>query len=86
MQQIVRLLEPLQNGQVAGTLTKWTINNEIYEQAFLLLDSNCTDRPVFLKAKRVIVNGHIIYSRVYVKMSKKCQMFVYSGHALGYTS
>ena len=60
------------NCQVAGALTKWTVNNEIYEQASLLLDLNCTDRPVFLKAKRVIVNGHIIYLRVYERIKKHC--------------
>ena len=68
----LRNVKSAANCQVAGALTKWTVNNEIYEQASLQLDSNYTDRPVFLKAKRVIVNGHVIYSRIYERMKKHC--------------
>ena len=51
------------NCQIAGALKKWSVNNEIYEKASLVLDSNNFNVPVFLEAKRVILNGHVIYSR-----------------------
>ena len=31
------------------------------------------------------INAHALIGQSAVKMSKKCQMFVYSGHALSYT-
>lgn len=60
------------NCQIAGALKKWTVNNEIYEKASLLLESNNFNGPVFLEAKRVILNGYVIYSRIYKKMKKHC--------------
>jgi len=60
------------NCQVAGALRKWTVDNEIYNQTCSLLGPNCVNRPVFLQAKRIIVNGHVIYSRLYERMKKHC--------------
>ena len=60
------------NCQVAGALRKWTVDNEIYDQTCSLLGANCVNRPVFLQGKRIIVNGHVIYSRLYEQMKKHC--------------
>lgn len=60
------------NCQIAGALQKWQVKNDIYEQASTLLDLLCITRPDFQEAKRVIVNGHVIYSRMYEKMKKHC--------------
>ena len=68
----VRNVKNAANCQVARALKKWTVNNDIYERASILLESNNTSRPVFLEAKRVIVNGHVIYSRIYERMKKHC--------------
>lgn len=68
----LRNVKSAANCHVAGALTKWTVNNEIYEQASLQLDSNYIDRPVFLNTKRMIVNGHVIYSWIYERMKKHC--------------
>ncbi len=68
------------NCHVAGALKKWKFNDEIYEQASLLLNSSCTNRPVFLEAKRVIVNGHVIFSRLYERMKKHCGFAVLVEH------
>ena len=65
------------NCQIAGALKKWTVNNEIYEKASLLLDSNNFNGPVFLEAKRVIVNGHVIYSRIYEKIKNTVDALFY---------
>lgn len=56
------------NCRVARALKKWAVNNDIYEQASILLDLNYTGRPVFWEAKHVIVNGHVIYSQIYERM------------------
>ena len=68
------------NCQIAGALRKWPVRNDIYEQAFLLLDLLCITRPDFQEAKRVIINGHIIYSRMYEKMKKHCGYAVLIEH------
>ena len=60
------------NCQIAGALRRWTTNDAIYKQACVLLNSSRIDIPIFQVAKRVIVNGHIIYSRMYEKMKKHC--------------
>ena len=64
------------NCHVARALKKWAVNNDIYEQASILLDLNYTSRPVFLEAKRVIVNGHVIYSQIYERMKEHCGFVV----------
>ena len=48
------------------------MDNEIYDQTCSLLGPNCVNRPFFLQAKRIIVNGHVIYSRLYERMKKHC--------------
>lgn len=76
----LRNVKDAANCQVAGALRKWAVNNDIYKQASLLLPSSYTDRPVFLEAKRVIVNGHVIYSRIYKRMRKHCGFAVLVEH------
>ena len=63
----LRNVKKAANCQIVGALRRWTAIEDIYEQACLLLDLNCIDRPIFQVAKLVIVNGHIIYSRLYKK-------------------
>ena len=68
------------NCQIAGALRRWTVKEIIFEQASLLLNSSNSSSPVFQEAKRVIVNGHIIYSRMYEKMTKHCGYAVLIEH------
>ena len=79
----LRNVKSAANCQVAGALKKWAVNNDIYERASILLDSNYTSRPVFLEAKRVIVNGHVIHSRIYERMKKHCGFVVLIEHNEG---
>ena len=76
----LRNVKTASNCQIAGALRKWPVKNDIYEQASLLLDLLCTARPDFQEAKRVIVNGHVIYSRIYEKMKKHCGYAVLIEH------
>ena len=68
------------NCQIAGALGKWQVKNDIYEQASSLLDSLSITSPDFQEAKRVIVNGHVIYSRVHKKAKKHCGYAVIIEH------
>lgn len=68
------------NCQIAGALRRWTVKENIFEQASLLLNLSNSSSPVFQEAKRVIVNGHIIYSRMYEKMKKHCGYAVLIEH------
>ena len=52
----------------------------IYERASSLLDLNHIGIPVFQEGKCVIVNGHIIYSRMCEKMKKHCGCAVLIEH------
>ena len=72
VERSLRNVKRASNCQIAGALRRWTFNPDIYTQASLLLGSTCIDKPIFQEAKRVIVNGHIIYSRMYEKMKKHC--------------
>lgn len=76
----LRNVKTASNCQIAGALRKWPVKTDIYEQASLLLDLLCTTRPDFQEAKRVIVNGHVIYSRIYEKMKKHCGYAVLIEH------
>lgn len=76
----LRNVKTASNCQIAGALRKWPVKNDVYEQASLLLDLHCTTRPDFQEAKRVIVNGHVIYSRIYEKMKKHCGYAVLIEH------
>lgn len=76
----LRNVKTASNCQIAGALRTWTVKKNIYEQASLLLDLNHISRPVFMEAKRVIVNGHIIYSKLYEKMKKHCGCAVLIEH------
>ena len=76
----LRNVKKAANCQIAGALRRWTADDDIYEQACLLIDLNCIRRPIFQVAKRVIVNGHIIYSRLYEKMKKHCGYAVLIEH------
>lgn len=79
----LRNVKSAKNCQVAGALKKWAVNNEVYEQASLLLNSSNPNIPVFLEAKRVIVNGHVIFSRIYERMKKHCGFAVLIEHSDG---
>ena len=76
----LRNVKTASNCQIAGALRKWPVRNDIYEQASLLLDLLCITRPDFQEAKRVIINGHVIYSRMYEKMKKHCGYAVLIEH------
>ena len=76
----LRNVKTASNCQIAGALRRWTVKKDIYEQVSLLLDVNKISRPVFQEAKRVIVNGHIIYSKMYEKMKKHCGCAVLIEH------
>ena len=76
----LRNVKTASNCQIAGALRKWQVKNDIYEQASTLLDLLCIARPDFQEAKRVIVNGHVIYSRMYEKMKKHCGYTVLIEH------
>lgn len=76
----LRNVKTASNCQMAGALRKWPVKNDIYEQASLLLDLLCATRPDFQEAKRVIVNGHVIYSRIYEKMKNHCGYAVLIEH------
>lgn len=47
---------------------------------YYYFDLLCITRPDFQKVKRVIVNGHVIYSRMYKKMKKHCEYAVLIEH------
>lgn len=76
----LRNVKKAANCQIAGALRRWTADDNIYEQACLLIDLNCIRRPIFQVAKRVIVNAHIIYSRLYEKRKKHCGYAVLIEH------
>lgn len=76
----LRNVKSASNCQIAGALRRWTVKENIFEQASLLLNLSNSSSPVFQEAKRVIVNGHIIYSRMYEKMKKHCGYAVLIEH------
>lgn len=76
----LRYVKTVTNCKIAGALRRWTVKSDIYEQASLLLDLPHVTIPVFQEAKRVIVNGHIIYSRMYEKLKKHCGCAVLIEH------
>lgn len=76
----LRNVKTVTNCKIAGALRRWTVKSDIYEQASLLLDLPHVTIPVFQEAKRVIVNGHIIYSRMYEKLKKHCGCAVLIEH------
>ncbi|KAJ7394520.1 hypothetical protein OS493_000335 [Desmophyllum pertusum] len=60
------------NCQVAGALRNGQSIMRSIKRHLYYLTQILPIEPVFLEAKRVIVNGHVIYSRMYERMKKHC--------------